>query len=165
MWLVGGVHRTVWFFYWGVVHHPVCVIICSWSLYFYKMYGPTPSIFSFAGFSAVSPYETLEVQVHMLSLRFFKDPRRACLVHPWCSLVSILSDSTDLYFFLEAPLYCLWAFSSTLAWRVLSVLRHAFLVNSGCSLARLPDSLLLGVILFAVRAQWSCKIIGPRLLI
>ena len=101
------------------------------------MHGTIPSTFSFTGFSAVVPYEPLEVQAHMLRLRLLGDTRQACLVRTWCSLVSIPSSSSDLDFPMEAPLCLLWEFSGILVWRVLGVIRRAFLAHSRIYLAQL----------------------------
>ena len=164
MWLVNDIRLTAWIF----------IEVCSITrilenmfvvFYFYKVHGPTPLIFSFASFSYVVPYEPLEVQAHMLSLRFLGDTRHTLLARPWFSLVSILSASSALYFLLEALLHLLWVFSDTLAWRVLGVLRRAFLANSGRYLPRSPDSLIIGAILFSGRAQWPREPIGPGLLV
>ena len=63
-------------------------------------------------------------------------------------------------FFLEVPLRILWVLLVTLAWNVLGVLWCALLAHSGHSLARLSNSLLLGVILFDRIYQWPCKPVG-----
>ena len=56
-------------------------------------------------------------------------------------------------------------FLGTLDWRVLGVLRRAFLAHSGHSLLRLLDYILLGAILFARRSPWPREPIGPENLV
>ena len=144
---------------------PCSLSICSWYFYFYKVHVPIPLIFTFAGFLVVVPYGPIEVQVRLLRLHFLGNPRRARLVRPWCSLVSITSDSPALDFLLEDPLGLFLAFLGMLAWHVLGNIWHAFIEHSWWPPSRLIDSLLLGAILFAGRAQLSNKQIGPGLLV
>ena len=113
------------------------------------MHGPTTSIFDFSGFSSVFPYGPIELQALPLHLRFLGYPRRARLVHHWCSLVSIPSDSSALDFSLEDPLHLLWEFSGTLARCILGIIWHSFVAHFGRYIARLLDSLLLRDILFS----------------
>ena len=111
--------------------------IYSWYFYFQKVHGPTPSIFTFTGFSAVVPNGLLQGQSLLLCLCFLGNTSHAHLVIPWCYLASILSDFHDLGFLLEDLLCLLWAFLGTLVWRVLAILW-----NNSFSCALL-DSLLL----------------------
>ena len=67
--------------------------------------------------------------------------------------------------FLENLLRLLWEFSGSMYWRVLGVLWRDFLAHSGRSLARLPEYLLLGAILFVGRSQWPCKPLGTGLFV
>ena len=109
------------------------------------MHGPTLSDFAFSGFSAVVYYGPLEVLAHLLLLHLPEGPRCALLARPWFSLVSIMSASSALIFFLEAPLRLIWEFSGMLAWRFLRALWRTFLVYYRHSLVRLLNSLLLGI--------------------
>ena len=80
---------------------------------------------------------------------------------PWSKLCQFCQ---TLDFLLEAPLRLLWAFSCTLALCVLGVFLNSFLAHSGCSLVRLPVSLLLREILFARSAQRPREPLGTSLL-
>ena len=124
-----------------------------------------PSIFSFAGLLSIFPYEPLEVHACLLRLHFLGEHRRTHLTRHWCALVSITEALLDLYFSLGGMICLLWEFSVTVAWHVLSVLRHSFVAHSGSSLERLLESLLLGEILFYGRSQRPWKTLGRGFLI
>ena len=100
-----------------------------------------------------------------MHLRFLWDPRRSRLSHAWCFLVSVSSDSSALYFLMEAPLRIFWALSGKLTWHFLGILWHALLAYSRCYLACFSGYLLPGEILFAWRYQWLRKPIVPGLFV
>ena len=67
--------------------------------------------------------------------------------------------------FMEPLIRLLWEFSGTLAWRVLGVLRSAFLAHSWHSLVRLLNSLLLGALRLSWRYQQPLELIGFGLVV
>ena len=95
---------------------------------------------------------------------------------PWATYACLIDTSLVLpgihsviflrfEFFLEAPLHLFGAFSGTLAWCVLVVLRHAFLAHVRSSLARLIASILLGAIILSGRVQWPCEPLGSGFIV
>ena len=129
------------------------------------MHGPKSSIFSFTGVSVVFPYGPLQVKTRLLCLRLLAKPRRARLAHRWCSLTSILSDSSYFDFLLEAPLCIFLAFLVTLDWFFLGVLQSTFLAYSKLSMARLSKSLLIKETLFSGTSHWPQEPLVTGLLV
>ena len=82
------------------------------------MHGPTPSIFTFSGFSSVVPYGLLEGQTPLSRLCFLGDHSHGRLARPCCSLASLSVSFTCLGFFVRVS-----------ALPSLGSLRHAFLVR------------------------------------
>ena len=91
--------------------------------------------------TSVAPPRTWGPQAHLLD---------ASLLFPSIHPISFII----FRFFLEAFLCLLSAFSIMLVWCFLGNIQHAFQENSGRSLARLLDALLLMAISFASTYTW-----------